>query len=157
MGSRLTALALDAGELLTAERRLVRRTVPLPNEAGLIDFEFPVTGPAGFMAAKVAALAERDKDKDSYDLVWLLDAWSGGPAGVAREIAAETTRRHPEAVSVLNDQLATAFASEDHHGPRAYARFVGPDEADRDERAELALHAYGAVQAYLAGLEPNSS
>lgn len=149
MGGRLTALALDAGELLTAERRLVTRTVPLPEGGGLIDFEFPVTGPAGFLAAKVGALTERNKDKDAYDLVWLLDAWPGGPAAVASEIAAETVPNHPQAISALDDHLATAFASENHHGPLAYARFVGTDEADPDERAELALHAYGAVQAYL--------
>jgi hypothetical protein len=153
-GGRLTALALDAGELLTAERRPVKRTVPLPDGAGLIDFEFPVTGPAGFMAAKTAALAQRHKDKDSYDLIWLLDAWPEGPAGVAQEIAAETARHHPEAIRALNNQLATAFASEDHHGPLAYARFVGTNQADRDERAELSLHAYSAVQAYLADAEP---
>jgi hypothetical protein len=149
MGGRLTALALDAGELLTSERRLVTRTVPLPNGAGLIDFDFPVTGPAGFLAAKVAALAERNKDKDAYDLVWLLDAWPGGPTALAGEVAATTEQRHPEAVAHLDHQLASAFASEDHHGSRAYARFVGTDQADLDERAELALHAYGAVQAYL--------
>ena len=153
MGSRLTALALAAGALLTAERRLVNRTVPLPAGGGLIDFDFPVTGPAGFLAAKVAALAGREKPKDSYDLVWLLDAWPGGPAGVAQEIATTTARHHPEAVRTLNDQLAAAFASEEHHGPIAYARFVGSD-GNLDERAALALHAYGAVQAYLAETRP---
>lgn len=65
MGGRLTALALDAGQLLTDERRLITRTVPLPGGAGLIDFAFPVTGPAGFLAAKAAALSERHKDKDA--------------------------------------------------------------------------------------------
>lgn len=151
MGGRLSALALDAGQLLTGERRHVTRTVSLPGGAGLIDFEFPVTGPAGFLAAKVAALVERDKDKDAYDLVWLLDAWPGGPAALAAEIAVGTAQRHPEAIAGMNNQLARAFASESHHGPLAYARFVGNDQVDRDERAELALHAYGAVQAYLAG------
>lgn len=153
MGSRLTALALEAGELLTAERRLVNRTVPLPAGGGLIDFEFPVTGPAGFLSAKVAALSGRQKPKDSYDLVWLLDAWPGGPAGVAEEIAKTTARHHPKAVHTLNDQLAAAFASEEHHGPIAYARFVGT-VGNLDERAALALHAYGAVQAYLAAARP---
>ena len=152
MGNQLTALALEAGELLTAERRLVTRTVPLPDDAGLIEFEFPVTGPAGFLAAKVAALAGRQKAKDAYDLVWLLDAWPGGPAGVADEIAQTTARQHPDAIRTLNDQLAAAFASEDHHGAVAYARFVSTD-GNLDERAALALHAHGAVQAYLAEID----
>ncbi|TDQ04990.1 nucleotidyl transferase AbiEii/AbiGii toxin family protein [Labedaea rhizosphaerae] len=151
MGSRLTALALNAGELLTAERRLVKRTVPLPGGAGLMDFEFPVTGPAGFMAAKVAALVERNKDKDAYDLVWLLDAWPGGPAGLAQEIAEDAAQRHSAAIGALNDQLAAAFASENHHGSISYARFVGAD-ANLDQRADLAFHAHGAVQAYLAAM-----
>lgn len=153
MGGQLTALALDAGELLTADRRLVNRTVPLPNRAGLIDFEFPVTGPSGFLAAKVAALSGRQKDKDAYDLVWLLDAWSGGPAGLADEIAETTAREHPEAIRTMHHQFAAAFATEGHHGPLAYARFVSTG-GDLDERAALALHAHGAVQAYLAAAEP---
>ena len=61
LGGRLTALALDAGELLTADRRIERRTVSLPDGGGQIDFDFPVTGPAGFLAAKVAALGGRQR------------------------------------------------------------------------------------------------
>jgi hypothetical protein len=150
MGGHLTALALDGGELLTSDRRIVTRTVRLPGDKGLLDFDFPVTGPAGFLAAKVSAVHDRNKDKDSYDLVWLLDAWSGGPGTLAREIVAGTVQAHPAAIHALHTQLAAAFASEDHHGPLAYARFVGAGEVDLEQRAELALHAYGAVQAYLA-------
>jgi hypothetical protein len=150
-GARLTALALNSGELLTADRHLRRRTVELPGEGGLIEFDFPVTGPAGFISAKVAALAGRDKAKDAYDLVWLLDAWPGGPEAVATEIAQGVAATLPGAVSRIREQLTTAFASEDHHGPRAHARFVAADQPP-DERIAHAFHAYGAVQAFLAAL-----
>jgi hypothetical protein len=149
LGARLTALALDAGEILTADRHIRRRTVALPDERGLIDFDFPVTGPGGFIAAKVAALAGRDKAKDAYDLIWLLDAWPGGPEAVAAEIAQGVATTLPGAVSRMRGQLAAAFASEGHHGPRGYARFVALDRTS-DDRLAHAFHAYGAVQAFLA-------
>jgi hypothetical protein len=153
LGGRLTALALDAGELLTADRRVERRTVPLPDGGGLIDFDFPVTGPAGFLAAKVAALGDRNKAKDAYDLVWLLDAWPGGPDALAREIKDGIATMLPSAVRHMREQLAAAFATEEHHGPRAYAQFVGTDQATPDERFEHARHAHAAVQVYLAAAD----
>lgn len=153
LGSRLTALALDAGELLTADRRMHRRTVRLPDDAGLIEFDFPVTGPAGFFAAKAAALGDRDKPKDAYDLIWLLEAWPGGAEAVASEIAAGIALTLPDAVDRMCRQLGAAFASEDHHGPKAYARFVATDQGTPDDRTALALRAYGAVQAYLAAAD----
>lgn len=152
LGGRLTALALDAGELLTADRRIERRTVPLPDGAGLIDFDSPVTGPGGFLAAKVAALGDRNKAKDAYDLVWLLDAWPGGPDVLAHEIADGIGTTLPSAVRRMREQLAAAFATEEHHGPRAYAQFVGTDQATSDERVEHA-HAHAAVQVYLAAVD----
>lgn len=150
LGGKLTALALDAGELLTADRRVIRRRVALPDGGGLIDFDFPVTGPAGFVAAKAAALAERSKDKDAYDIVWLLEAWPGGPAAAARDADGAIMRLHAEAIRSMRAKLADAFASEDHHGARAYARFVGSDDVDVDERVGLALHAHAAVHQYLS-------
>lgn len=141
---------MDAGELLTADGRIERRTVSLPNGGGQIDFDFPVTGPAGFLAAKVAALAERNKSKDAYDLVWLLDAWPGGPGALAQEIAEGITTTRPSAVRQMHEQLGAAFATEAHHGPRAYARFVGTNQTTPEERAAHALHAHAAVQVYLA-------
>lgn len=153
LGGHLTALALDAGELLTTDRRIQRRTVSLPDDGGLIEFDFPVTGPAGFLAAKAAALGGRNKPKDAYDLIWLLEAWPGGAEAVAGEIAAGIALRLPDAVDRMRRQLAAAFASEDHHGPRAYAKFVATDHATPDDRTALALRAYGAVQTYLAAAE----
>jgi hypothetical protein len=50
----------------------------------------------------------------------------------------------------MHQQLGAAFATESHHGPRDYARFVGTNQATADERATHALHAHAAVQVYLA-------
>jgi hypothetical protein len=50
----------------------------------------------------------------------------------------------------MHEQLGAAFATELHHGPRAYAQFVGTNQATADERATHALHAHAAVQVYLA-------
>ena len=82
--------------------------------------------------------------------MWLLDAWPGGPGALAQQIADGIATTRPSEVGHMHQQLGAAFATESHHGPRAYARFVGTNQATADERATHALHAHAAVQVYLA-------
>ena len=53
-------------------------------------------------------------------------------------------------------QLAESFATEHHHAPRAYAKFMGADLASPNENAALALHAHGAVLDYLAAFDADA-
>ncbi len=79
MGGRLSALALNAGELLTADFEVIERTVELPQRKGTLDVRLRVTGPLAFLVANVEALNERDKPKDAYDIVWLIEVGQGDP------------------------------------------------------------------------------
>ncbi|MGH9918075.1 MAG: hypothetical protein ACRD6W_04280, partial [Nitrososphaerales archaeon] len=72
---RLSALALEAGDLLTTDIEVVSRTFVLPQNKGTIDMELRVTGPLAFLMAKIDALRGRDKPKDAYDIVWLVESW----------------------------------------------------------------------------------
>jgi hypothetical protein len=85
--------------------------------------------------------------------VWLLDAWPGGPDALAREVKDGIATTFASAVRHKREQLAAAFATEEHHGPRAYAQCVGTAQATPDERVEHALHAHAAVQVYLAAAD----
>jgi hypothetical protein len=136
----LCALALDAGRLLDVDN--VERTINARTPDGRVDIRIRVTGLAAFVATKVDAIAGRSKNKDSYDLVWLLNAWEGGPTGAAQTVRNSTIWGRPELQSVL-DRLERQFATLDDAGPRQYARFMDREDADREAR-----HASDTVKAF---------
>lgn len=151
MGTRLSAIALEAGTAISADIQVVAREVDLPDGGGRLIQEFRVSGLVGFLVAKIGAVTERDKPKDAYDIVWLLESWPGGP-----EAAAETARTSPaylrtDARSAL-DRLAAEFADSGRIGPRSYARFMAATGASADDIARLALQASGAVRSFTAAL-----
>ena len=84
LGSALSALALEAGSLISADVQVIRREVSVPGGLGKQMMDLRVSGVASFLAAKAAALQGRDKPKDAYDIVWLLEAWPGAPLGRPR-------------------------------------------------------------------------
>lgn len=149
LGGRLSALALEAGAILTEDVEIVEREVTLPDQKGRVAIRLRVTGPVAFIVAKTQALLERDKPKDSYDIVWLIEGWPGGPAAAARSFAARAAFNAPEASSALA-VLRTAFAATDAVGPRSYARFV----ASRvEEEAALERRAVGAIDEFLTTID----
>ncbi len=145
LGGSLSALVLEAGSLISADVHLIRREIDLPGGKGKQTFELRVTGIAGFLAAKASALQGRDKPKDAYDVVWLIEAWPGGPAGAAQAVQAPPVSDRPELVrglEILDDQ----FHDIDRAGARSYARFMagGDDAPDL-----LARRAVGALHEFL--------
>lgn len=40
----------------------------------MLGYEFPIAGLAPWLCLKADAIMRRDKPKDAYDVVWLLDA-----------------------------------------------------------------------------------
>jgi hypothetical protein len=147
-GGRLSALALEAGGLLTTDIEVVTRHVTLPDAKGALEVQLNVTGPLAFLVAKTDALHRRDKPKDAYDLVWLIECWPGGPAAAAAAFAvrpAYATRQVADAMK----QIRTAFADNRAIGARSYARFL---DNDSGEQARLERRAVGAVAEFLAAL-----
>lgn len=149
-GGRLTALALDAGGLLTTDVELITRHVTLPDGKGTLDVQLNVTGPLAFLVAKIDALLKRDKPKDAYDLVWLIESWPGGPAAAAAEFTARPAYSAPQVAEAM-DQIGTAFAGTGAIGARSYARFL---DTDPEEQARLERRAVGAVTEFLTALPP---
>lgn len=148
LGGRLSALSLDAGRILTEDAETITREVRLPDDKGRLTVMMQVTGPVGFLVAKVKALQSRDKPKDAYDIVWLIESWPGGPRAAARDFAARPAFAFPEVGAALSD-LARLFDRTDAVGPRSYARFVstaGGDQALHERRA------HGAISEFIAAL-----
>lgn len=148
MGGKLSALSLEAGAILTNDVETLSRTVDLPNDKGRITITLQVTGPVAFLVAKVQALLERDKPKDAYDIVWLVEAWPDGPAAAAQAFAARDAYTTPE-VEVTIEKLRSAFATRKDIGPRSYARFLGRTP---EEEARLERRAIGAIEEFLEAL-----
>lgn len=82
-----------------------------------------VCGPAAFVALKAHAILGRKKDKDAYDLVYLLSNYGDGSGRDVvdryRLIAHHAQAR--EAISILSSEFETI----EHVGPRRRAAFLG--------------------------------
>ncbi len=149
LGGTLSALSLDAGAILTDDVEYVQREIMLPNGKGRAPIELRVTGPVAFVVAKTQALLKRDKRKDAYDIVWLIESWSEGPDAAAKAFAARPAFSAPETRTAL-DNLRAAFADIEAIGPRSYARFLA---VDPNEEAALERRAVGAIHEFFTTIE----
>jgi hypothetical protein len=138
--------------------QVVELDVDLPDGAGRIHQQFRISGIVGFVVAKVGALVGRDKPKDAYDIVWLLEAWSGGPEGAAASVRDSPLYERADVQTALQ-RLALEFADIGRVGPRSYAQFVASRGATADDRDRLARQAVGAVSEFTKALRrsPESS
>jgi hypothetical protein len=151
MGSRLSAMALEAGSAISADVVEVIKDVDLPAGEGRISQTFRVSGIVGFLVAKIAALTQRIKPKDAYDIVWLLESWPDGPSGAAAAVAANQAADRVD-VKAAFGRLAIEFSDMTRIGPQSYMRFMATEGDGPDERARLALQAQGAVGEFLEAL-----
>jgi hypothetical protein len=137
----ITALAVGFGHLVPSDTVLVQRRVL--TSRGMLGYEFPVAGPASWLSLKADAIMRRDKPKDAYDVVWLIDAL--GPVETAQQIAASPLLAGDLAVEVsaqLNRLVTDQFRDAAAAGPAMYASFLGADDNDAERR-----HAHGTVTA----------
>ncbi len=119
LGSSLSALALAAGRALTNDVVEYEWEGRLPDDKGIASVTLRVTGIAGFLAAKATALDVRDKPKDAYDIVWLLDNWPGGPAAAAAAFAERPVARYDEVTAAIA-LLPKFFETAEHRGSKMY-------------------------------------
>jgi hypothetical protein len=147
MGPRLSAIALEAGEAISTDVINVDREITLPDGGGRTIWTFRVTGLVGLLVAKVAALVGRNKHKDAYDIVWLLENWQGGPEGAAAAVLA-TGLLGRDDVRRAMDRLGAEFAAPDRLGPGSFVHFIAPAGALQDDRIRLARQAAGAIAAF---------
>ena len=100
-----------------------------------------------FLVLKAFAIEERDKPKDSYDVIWMLNAYKNGPQSVVEEITKSPVLGHGD-VAVAVGYLRKNFASIDHSGPAQYARFEQSGGSE-EERAVLRRYAHGTMTEFL--------
>lgn len=137
----ITALAVGFGHLVPLDTMTVERRVS--TSRGMLGYEFPVAGPASWLSLKADAIMRRDKPKDAYDVVWLLNAL--GPDAVAKRIAESpllSSEFADDVAGQLNRLVNDQFRDRDSAGPAMYSTFVDEDGSDRERR-----YAHGTVAA----------
>ena len=151
MGSKLSAVAIEAGGVISEDVVDVEREVTLPDDGGRTTWTFRVTGLTGFLVAKTAALVGRDKPKDAYDIVWLLENWPDGAEGAAATVNDSGLLQRTDVIRSLR-RLKTEFSETDRLGPASYVRFMATGGALTDARLRLARQAMGAISEFAAAL-----
>lgn len=152
LGTNLSAMALDAGTVVGEDVVEIEREVELPDGGGRTTFTFRVTGVLAFLVAKVSALTNRDKPKDAYDIVWLIENLEGAPESAAVAIRASASFARDDAVAALA-RLWEEFSGTDRLGPASFVRFMADEATGADERLRLARQATGAVETLRQALD----
>jgi hypothetical protein len=144
-GSRISAIRTRGAELAAMDYVVVPLGGELLDHAGIQEaVSAKVANLLPFLVLKAFAIDERDKEKDSYDIVWTLNAYKEGPRSVVESIVRSPAFGHPEVAAAM-ERLRTHFHSPEHRGPSQYAKFelIGDDE---DERARLRRYAHGTLE-----------
>jgi Nucleotidyl transferase AbiEii toxin, Type IV TA system len=137
----ISALAVGFGHLVPEDTIVVERRVQ--SHRGLLNYEFQVAGLASWLCLKSDAIMRRDKPKDAYDVVWLIDAL--GPDKASDLIVASPLMIGDMAAEVQEQLLRLVgdqFTDTNSAGPIMYADFLEADPGESDRR-----HGHGTVLA----------
>lgn len=149
LGSKISAIRTRGAELAASDYIEVTLEGELLDHGGIQDgVKVKVANLLPFVVLKAFALDERDKAKDSYDLVWTLAAYGDGPRSAVDAIAKSPVLQHadiPEAVACLRKH----FQTPEHRGPSMYAIFELNSD-DGDERERLRRFAHGTLSEFLS-------
>ncbi|MYA27538.1 MAG: hypothetical protein F4091_00300 [Acidimicrobiales bacterium] len=115
---------------------------------GLSTVTLRVVGVLLFVVLKSLAFQQRHHNKDSYDLVYTLKNYEGGPRA-AGEAAAQSPVRCEQSVAKALESLRERFGSPDNDAPVAYANFLA-DRDDHEHKARLRNEAVAVVRQFLA-------
>ena len=137
-GSGLTALGVYGLELIERDLVTLEDEGPLLDDRGVKRVLVSVCGPAMLVLLKAWDLRERAKQKDGYDVVWLLRAL-GADALASRFSAARLGQTKAGARAL--EFLTEAFKSPDSTGPRGWVATAGfeDDEREREKRDAVGI------------------
>jgi hypothetical protein len=113
IGSKISAMRMPGAELAALDHFVVVLSGETLDHGGIQEgVEARVANLLPFLVLKSFALEERDKDKDSYDIVWILNAFAGGPEAAVAAMANSPVLRR--------DEVKTAIGYRRHFLSRAW-------------------------------------
>ncbi len=118
--------------------------------------EVPVTGLAGYLLAKTAAARERRKEKDLYDVAFVVLHNDAGGITAAGDRIIDRFGSQLSAHRTALLELRANFRDPDAQGPRAYAEqlWIDHPDTDRREAAADAVFAIASMTSRLLGHLP---
>lgn len=147
-GSKISSVRTRGAELAALDHFTVPLSGELLDHGGIQErVDVKVANLLPFLALKAFALDERDKPKDSYDVVWTLSAFGEGPRSAVDAVARSpviTRLEIPAAIARLREH----FRAPGHRGPAQYANFESAS-GDEDERERLRRFAHGTMREFL--------
>jgi len=102
----------------------------------------------GCLTMKGLALKGRYKEKDAYDIYFVLRYYRGGPEKAAEEVCRST--REPQVAEAL-EEIREKFKTARSEGPFQVAHFLAPDDERLRERIQG--EAYAVLSAFLDSLK----
>lgn len=148
VGSRISAIRMRGAELAAEDFVMIKLAGDLLDHGGIQEgIAVRVGNLLPFLILKAFAIDERDKAKDSYDVVWILNAYKQGPGSAVEDIAKSPVIGHPD-VPVAVNLLRTHFQTPEHRGPSQYAIFELREDNEED-RARLRRFAHGTLVEFL--------
>ncbi len=147
-GSKISAMRIRGADLVGHDYITINLGGELLDHGGIQErVEVKVCNLLPLLVLKSFALDERDKPKDSYDLIWILNAFQDGPASAVEAIATSPMLDHPDVPAAIQ-AIRIHFQSPEHRGPAQYANFELMVD-DAEQRQRLRFHAYGTVAEFL--------
>lgn len=149
-GDEIGAFRITGAELAHRDAVDCELRVALLDNGGNRPVTVRVANLLPFLALKGLAVSGRVKDKDPFDIVWVLNHWAGGPAGAARAARQSLVAGDPHAREGLQ-RLRDRFADESDDACQRYARFHLGKSADTrgDEWVRHTRDAHGTVAEFL--------
>lgn len=148
IGSKISAMRTPGADLAGIDNFPVILKGDTLDHGGIQQgVEARVAGLLPFLVLKANAIEQRDKDKDSYDVVWTLNAFDKGPKSAVEAMAKSPVIDRTE-IPVAIGYLRKNFESIEGRGPSQYARFQRVDNSD-DERVRLRRYAHGTLSEFL--------
>lgn len=158
VGSQISAIRIPGAHLVSRDHLELLLDGELLDGAGIREgVTLRVTNVAPFLMLKGLAIRDRVKEKDPFDVVWLLLAHPEGPDGVALAVRQSPIADEPEMLAAIA-ALDRAFAEPNRDGPSGYAiTMLGLAHRRAEEHVEEAARfrrdAHGAVQRFLSRLK----
>jgi hypothetical protein len=148
IGSKISAVRTPGADLAAIDNFAVILRGDTLDHGGIQEgVEARVAGILPFLVLKAYAIEQRDKKKDSYDVVWTLNAFEKGPRSAVDAMAKSPVIDRP-AIPVAIGYLRKNFQSIEHRGPSQYAKIERSEGTD-EERLRLRRDAYGTLNEFL--------